>query len=190
MHSPSEDLTSLLSRNVARVTRRQLFGSTAGGLGVAALASLLQRESRASESTQPTRQGSPGLPELPHHPPKARRVVLLWQGGGPSHVDLFDDKPMLREMAGKDIPDTVRGNTRLSTMSSGYGKWPCLPAIKPHRAWGESGLVFSEMLPNLGGIADEICLVRSMHTEAVNHAPGVTLFMTGTQVPGLSLIHI
>jgi hypothetical protein len=126
----------------------------------------------------------PGLPGLPHHAPKARRVVMLWQGGGPSHVDLFDDKPMLRAMAGRDIPNSIRGTTRLSTMSSGYARWPCQPAIKPFRRYGQSGLALSSMLPNIGALADEICIVRSMHTEAVNHAPGVTLFMTGAQTPG------
>ena len=109
---------------------------------------------------------------------------MLWQGGGPSHVDLFDDKPMLREMQGKDIPDSVRGKTRLSTMSSGYAKWPCQQAIKPHKTYGRAGITMSEMLPNVGKISDEICLVRSLYTEAVNHAPGVTFFQTGSQIPG------
>ncbi len=99
-------------------------------------------------------------------------------------MDLFDPKPLMRKMAGKDIPDTVRGTTRLSTMSSGYGKWPVVPAIKPFKKYGQSGIEMSEMLPNVGAMADEICLVRSMNTEAVNHAPGVTFFMTGAQVPG------
>jgi hypothetical protein len=166
--------------NIARVTRRQLFGSAAGGVGLAALASLLGRSTSAAEKPR----GEAGLPELPHHPPKAKRVVILWQGGGPSHVDLFDPKPAMAEMAGKDIPDSVRGTTRLSTMSSGYGKWPTLPAIKPFKKYGQCSLELSEMLPNVGALADDICLVRSMHTEAVNHAPGVTLFMTGAQVPG------
>jgi hypothetical protein len=174
--------TDLHRENIARVTRRQFFGSAAGGVGVAALASLLQQECGAAESGGSARRG--GLRGLPHHAPKAKRVVVLWQGGGPSHVDLFDDKPLMREMAGKDIPDSIRGMTRLSTMSSGYGKWPCVPAIKPHKAYGECGMMLSEMLPNVGALADDICLVRSMHTEAVNHAPGVTLFMTGAQVPG------
>ncbi|MFM8325740.1 MAG: DUF1501 domain-containing protein, partial [Pirellulaceae bacterium] len=126
----------------------------------------------------------PAIAGLPHHTPKAKRVVMLWQGGGPSHVDLFDDKPTLRERQGQDIPDSVRGTTRLSTMSSGYAKWPCIPAIKPHRANGKCGMMLSEMLPKLGSLADELCLIRSMHTEAVNHAPGVTFFLTGAQVPG------
>jgi hypothetical protein len=173
-------MLDLHQQNIAGVTRRQLFGSAAGGVGVAALASLLSRGSMAAERPR----GHAAVPGLPHHPPKAKRVVILWQGGGPSHVDLFDPKPTMVEMAGKDIPDSVRGTTRLSTMSSGYGKWPTLPAIKPFKKYGQCDLEMSEMLPNVGALADDICLVRSMHTEAVNHAPGVTLFMTGSQIPG------
>lgn len=88
------------------------------------------------------------------------------------------------DFAGKDIPESVRGTTRLSTMSSGYAKWPCLPAIKPFETYGKCGMRLSSMLPKIGGIADDITLIRSMYTEAVNHAPGVTYFMTGAQVPG------
>ena len=163
-------------QNMARVTRRQFFGSAASGVGLAALASLGGGSSAQAAET--------GLAGLPHFPAKAKRVVMLWQGGGPSHVDLFDEKPLLRKMKGQNIPDSVRGTTRLSTMSNGYSKWPCQPAIKSFRQYGQSGIALSEMLPNVGSIADEICLVRSMHTEAVNHAPGVTFFMTGSQVPG------
>lgn len=172
--------SSVASENAVRVTRRQLFGRAASGVGVAALASLLQAD--GASAAQPT--GAAGLPGLPHFAPKAKRVVMLWQGGGPSHVDLFDPKPVMREMAGKDIPDSVRGMTRLSTMSSGYGKWPCVPAIKPFKRYGQAGIELSTMLPKVGSIADDICVVRSMHTEAVNHAPGVTFFLTGAQVPG------
>ncbi len=173
-------MTNPIQENIARVTRRQFFGGAASGLGVAALSSLLGADAaRGAEDA-----GALALPGLPHFAPKAKRVVVLWQGGGCSHLDLFDDKPMMRDMKGQDIPDSVRGTTRLSTMSSGYGKWPIQPAIKPHKAYGKSGMVLSEMLPNIGSIADDITLVRSMHTEAVNHAPGVTLFMTGAQVPG------
>ncbi|MFY8200480.1 MAG: DUF1501 domain-containing protein, partial [Pirellula staleyi] len=176
-------MTNEFQENHARVNRRQLFGSAASGVGVAALASLLgSGQSQADDASTP-RLGN-GLPGLPHHMAKAKRVVVLWQGGGPSHIDLFDDKPVMREMSGKDIPESIRGSTRLSTMSSGYGKWPCVPAIKPFQAYGNSGIPLSTMLPKLGGIADELTVVRSMHTEAVNHAPGVTLFMTGSQVPG------
>ena len=169
-------MNDLQFQNIARVTRRQMFGSTASGVGLAALASLMGQPS--------ARAGEKGLADLPHHLPKAKRVVVLWQGGGPSHVDLFDEKPVMQEMKGKDIPDSIRGSTRLSTMSSGYGKWPCQPAIKPFKKYGQAGISMSEMLPNVGAMADDLCLVRSMHTEAVNHAPGVTFFQTGSQVPG------
>jgi hypothetical protein len=174
-----------LLRNQQRVTRRQLFGTTAQGIGALALASLLgNRNSRAQAAPAATGGATRGLPNLPHFAPKAKRVVCLWQGGGPSHVDLFDPKPALQEMAGKDIPDSVRGSTRLSTMSAGYQRWPITPAIKPYKRYGQCGTEFSEMLPNIGALGDDICLVRSMHTEAVNHAPGVTFFMTGAQIPG------
>jgi len=176
-------MNELHRENIARVTRRQLFGRAASGVGVAALAALLQND---HASAAPTSGSSPesGVPGLPHFAPKAKRVVVLWQGGAPSHVDLFDPKPVMKATAGKDIPASVRGMTRLSTMSSGYGKWPTLPAIKPFQKYGQAGIEMSAMLPNIGALADEICLVRSLYTEAVNHAPGVTLFMTGSQVPG------
>ncbi len=176
-------MNALQRENMARVTRRQLFGSAASGVGMAALASLMGAGSARGAGTDGP-IGQRGLPGLPHFAPRAKRVVVLWQGGGPSHVDLFDPKPVMNAMAGKNIPDSVRGMTRLSTMSSGYGKWPTLPAIKPFKKYGQSGIEMSAMLPSVGGLADEICLVRSMYTEAVNHAPGVTFFMTGSQVPG------
>jgi hypothetical protein len=179
-------IDEIYRENHLRVTRRQLFGSSAAGIGAAALASLLKTDtaSAADPLSSATASLAGGLTGLPHHPPKAKRVVMLWQGGGPSHVDLFDHKPMLEKLAGKDIPESVRGTTRLSTMSSGYGKYTCLPAIKPFKQYGKCGLPLSEMLPAIGSIADDICVVRSMNTEAVNHAPGVTFFMTGSQVPG------
>lgn len=165
--------------------RREMLNSMGGGLGVVALASMLGAGKAQSADNAPPRGGFvSGLPDLPHHAARAKRVVVLWQGGGPSHVDLFDEKPVMKQMAGKDIPDTIRGTTRLSTMSASYAKWPCVPAIKPFRKYGKSGISLSEMLPNVGSIADDICVVRSMNTEAVNHAPGVTFFMTGAQTPG------
>jgi hypothetical protein len=163
-----------LLTNIERVNRRQFFGRAAQGVGGAALASLLSGGAKAAQT----------LPGLPHLPARAKRVVCLWQGGGCSHVDLFDHKPMLAKMQGQDIPESVRGTTRLSTMTAGFSKWPAVGAIKPFQKYGKCGMELSSMLPNLGMLADDICLVRSMHTEAVNHAPGVTLFMTGSQVPG------
>lgn len=172
----------LETQNVQRVTRRQMFGSAASGIGAVALASLLESDSVASSIPQQEKQN--GLPGLPHFAPKAKRVVVFWQGGGPSHVDLFDEKPMLKKLSGKNVPDSIRGSTRLSTMSSGYQKWPCVPAIKSFKNYGQCGMRLSRMLPHTGSIADELCLIRTMHTEAVNHAPGVTFFMTGSQIPG------
>src|SRR4029079_7400348 len=130
-------MNELHRENMARVTRRQLFGSAASGVGMAALASRLDK-TLARGAERPS--GETGLPGLPHFTPRAKRVVVLWQGGGPSHVDLFDPKPVMQATAGKDIPDSVRGTTRLSTMSSGYGQWPTLPAIKPFKKYGQAGI--------------------------------------------------
>ena len=169
--------------NQQRVTRRRLFGTAGMGIGSVALAALLAKDAPGA-APAPAAKGMPGLPGLPHFMPQAKRVVMLWQGGGPSHVDLFDPKPALATHAGQDIPDSVRGMTRLSTMSSFYAKWPAVPAIKPYQKYGRCGMELSQMVPCIGGLADDLCLVRSMHTEAVNHAPGVTFFLTGSQVPG------
>ncbi len=166
-------------------TRRHFLRTSLHGIGGIALASLVARDAFAGASrfAQPASVMG-GLPELPHFAAKAKRIICLWQGGGPSHIDLFDPKAALAQYAGQDIPASIRGATRLSTMSSGYAKWPALPAIKPFRKCGASGLEISELLPSIGEIADDMCLVRSMHTEAVNHSPGVTFFMTGSQQPG------
>jgi len=162
-----------------RLTRRNFLSAGVQGIGTVALSSLLSRDLFAAK---PDALGA--LPGLPHFAPKAKRVICLWQGGGPSHVDLFDHKPTLAKEAGKDIPASIRGDTRLSSMSSGYAKWPAVPAIKPFARYGQSGRELSTLIPHIGSIADEICVVRSMNTEAVNHAPGVTFFMTGSQIPG------
>ena len=162
------------------LTRRQLFGRMSAGVGLAALASLIG-EDTASAATPAVQRGLAGLP---HFPPRAKRVIYLWQGGGPSHVDLLDPKPQLRNFYLKNLPESVRGGARLSTMTAGYKKFPVLPAIKPFRRYGESGMSLSTLLPHTGAIADDICVVRSMQTEAVNHAPGVTFILTGSQVPG------
>ncbi|MDA1039486.1 MAG: DUF1501 domain-containing protein, partial [Planctomycetota bacterium] len=177
-------MNSLHLENIQRVTRRQIFGSVGMGIGSVALASLTQEHTLAATRSVAAVRGSPALPEVPHVEPKAKRVVMLWQGGGPSHVDLFDPKPDLINRAGEDIPASVRGSTRLSTMSSSYAKWPVVSPIKPFQKYGQCGMEMSSLLPNIGSLADEICLIRSMNTEAVNHAPGVTFFLTGAQVPG------
>lgn len=161
------------------LSRRQLLGKAAQGVGSIALFSLLTQESSAQG-----KRGLQGLAGVPHFKPKAKRVIVLWQGGAPSQVDLFDYKPGLEKHRLEELPESVRKTSRLSTMTSGQGKYPILPAIKPFRQYGDSGMWLSELLPHTGSIADRICLVKSMHTEAVNHAPGVTLFLTGSQIPG------
>ncbi len=161
------------------LSRRQLLGKAAQGVGSIALFSLLTQASAAQG-----KRGLQGLAGVPHFKPKAKRVIVLWQGGAPSQVDLFDYKPGLEKHRLEELPESVRKTSRLSTMTSEQGKFPILPAIKPFRQYGDSGMWLSELLPHTGSIADQICLVKSMHTEAVNHAPGVTLFLTGSQIPG------
>jgi hypothetical protein len=157
-------------------TRRSFLGKGTTGVGLAALAGLLNQDRALGTSI--------GDFTFPNFAPKAKRVVVLWQGGGPSHIDLLDPKPTLTKMAGKDIPNSVRGDTRLSTMSSSYKAWPCVPEIKPYKKYGQCGTEISSMLPNIGSHADDLCIVRSLNTEAVNHAPGVTFMLTGSQIPG------
>jgi hypothetical protein len=169
-----------------KLTRRQLFGKTASGLSMIALGSLLSEDGYGAliQTPKPSHGSLPPLPGLPHFKAKAKRVVVLWQGGAPSQVDLFDYKPNLFAHRLEELPESIRSGTRLTTMTSGQKNFPILPAIKPFKQYGKSGMWLSEMLPFTGSIADEICLVRSMHTDAVNHAPGVTFFLTGSQLPG------
>jgi hypothetical protein len=161
------------------ITRRQFFSKSATGVGTLALSSLLQNDLSAA----PALSMNP-LDGLPHLPAKAKNVILLWQGGGPSQVDLFQHKPGLEKLRLTELPASVRGNTRLSTMTASQSKYPILPALKPFRQYGKSGRWLSELLPHTGSIADDLCFIDSMHTEAVNHAPGVTFFLTGSQIPG------
>src|SRR5436305_1084667 len=147
------------------LSRRQFFGRAATGIGIAALAGLLQDEGLAAAQRSAARD-MPPLPGLPHFEPKAKRVVVLWQGGAPSHVDLFDHKPGLIEKNGQQVPESVRSKARLSTMTAGQKSYPVLPPIRPFRQYGKSGMWLSELLPHTGSIADEICLINSMHTEA------------------------
>jgi hypothetical protein len=163
------------------LTRRQFFGrSAAGGIGVAALASLLNPAS--VEGAAPARFG--GLPGVPHAAPKAKRVIYLFQNGAPSHVDLFDYKPMLRKMQGVQIPDEVVGGRRFSTMTGGQAARPCLAEITKFKQHGQSGAWVSDFLPQTASIADDLCFVKSLHTEAVNHAPAITFFLTGAEQAG------
>src|SRR6187549_2611213 len=135
-----------------QITRRQFFGRSATGIGVAALAGLMGNNLLGANAM--ARQGLPPLPGLPHFKPKAKRVVVLWQGGAPSQVDLFDPKPNLEKLRLQELPESVRAGSRLSTMTSSQGKYPILPAIKPFRQYGQSGIELSELIPHTGSIAD------------------------------------
>jgi len=170
----------------AMQTRRQFFGRSATGIGTAALASLLSGDaSTASAAGTATRQVTAGgLPGLPHHVAKAKRVIYLFQNGAPSHVDLFDYKPQLRRWHGRQIPPEVQGGKRLSTMTSGQTDKPVLSEITEFQRHGESGATVSSFLPRTAAIADDLCFIKSMHTEQVNHAPAITYFLTGAEQAG------
>jgi hypothetical protein len=171
-----------LIEHQAFLTRRQFFGRSAMGLGTAALATLLNREAFGAAAS--TRNSSPGLPDLPHFAPKAKRVIYLFQNGAPSHVDLFDYKPKLKEWHGQQIPDEVVGGRRFSTMTGNQTARPVISEISNFARHGRSGAWVSDFLPRTAAIADDLCFIKSMHTEAVNHAPGITFFLTGSEMAG------
>ncbi|MEQ8787003.1 MAG: DUF1501 domain-containing protein [Pirellulaceae bacterium] len=162
------------------LTRRQFFGRGALGVGTAALAHLLGGDLGAA----PLEQRIGGLTGVPHFAPKAKRVIYLFQNGAPSHVDLFDYKPKLREWHGKQIPEEIQGGKRLSTMTAGQNDKPVLAEITKFRQHGESGAWVSSFLPKTAEIADDLCFVKSLHTEQVNHAPAITFFLTGAEQAG------
>ncbi len=168
-----------LEQNHQHNTRRQFFGRAATGIGAAALGSLLSGESAFAGP-----EDKPALDAGLHFPAKAKRVIYLMMSGGPSHIDLFDYKPELEKRKGEQLPDSVRQGQRLTTMTSGQKQLPVLPPHKPFKAYGESKMMLSTMLPYTGAIADDICMIKSMNTEAINHAPAATFFLTGSQIPG------
>ncbi len=157
-----------------RDSRRQFIGRSACGIGTAALASLLAAEATASG-------GQPGIPQ---QAPRAKRMIWLTQAGAPSQLELFDHKPVLRDRYDTDLPDSVRRGQRLTGMTSGQARLPVCPSIYRFSPHGESGMWLSEILTHTARIADQICLVRSMHTEAINHDPAMTLLQTGHQISG------
>lgn len=157
------------------ITRRHFFSRSTLGIGTAALASLLGREAQAS---------SGGLPGLPHHAPKAKRVIYLFQHGGPSQLDMFDHKPKLATQRGKDLPSSVRMGQRLTGMTAYQATFPTAPSIFPFSQHGNSGMWLSELIPHTAKMADHLCLMKSLHTEAINHDPAVTFFQSGFQLAG------
>ena len=171
-----------LTDNRRHITRRALFGRTAVGIGSAALASLLGKDLLGA--TPPSGITPLGLPGLPHFAPKAKRVIYLFQNGAPAHVELFDYKPKLKEWHGKEIPPEIIGDKRFSTMTGGQKSKPILSNITDFAQHGKSGAWVSSFLPHTAAIADDLCFVKSMYTGAVNHAPAITFFLTGSEQPG------
>jgi hypothetical protein len=169
-----------------RISRRLFCGQSVSGLGLIALGQLLGQDVIAQEAAAgaavPTGEG--GAAGLPHFPPRAKRVIYLFQSGGPSHLDLFDYKPLLSKVSGTDLPPSIRQGQRLTAMSSGQESFPVVPSTFKFAQHGRSGAWFSELLPHSARVADELCFVKSLHTEQINHDPAVTFIQTGFQLAG------
>lgn len=166
-----------LIENAQHVSRREFFGRSATGLGTAALASMLVKDGHAAGRID-------GLSDLPHFAAKAKRVIYLFQNGGPTHVDLFDYKPKLQEMHGQPVPPEYIGEKRFSTMTGNPSGKLMLAPIEPFRQHGQCGAWVSDFLPHTASIADELCFIHSMHTEQVNHAPAIQFLLSGGELPG------
>jgi hypothetical protein len=181
MH-PLHDLANLY-------TRRRFFArsatSVSGALGAMALWPSLGGAHGGGTPSGGTPSGG-DRPLGPHFAPRARAVISLHMEGGPSHLDLFDHKPDLHKLYDQDLPDSVRGGQRLTGMTSGQKRFPIAPSMFRFRRWdnGGDGVEISELLPHLGSVAHELCVVRSVHTEAINHEPAITFAQTGHQQPG------
>ena len=162
---------------LSAMTRRTFFGRSALGLGTAAISSMLPSNAVAAETMA-------GLPGLPHFAPKAKRAIYLFMNGGPSQIDLFDHKPKLVDQFDKDLPESIRKGQRLTTMTSGQGRFPLTPSKYKFAQHGKSGAWVSELMPWTAKIVDDIAIIKSVHTEAINHDPAVTYICTGNQIPG------
>jgi len=163
------------------MTRRQLFGLTAKGIGIGALASLLAGDGMAATDKP---GGLPGLPGLPHFPPKVKRVIYLHQSGGPSQFETWDYKPALEKLHGIELPDSVRNGQRITGMTSGQSSFPCARSIFKFSQHGQSGTWVSELLPHTAKVVDDLTVIRTVNTDAINHDPAITMIQTGFQQPG------
>ncbi len=163
-----------------RETRRQFLGRAGTGLGLAALGHLLGNGQASAAAAASTASGTP----RPHHRARAKHAIYLFQNGAPTHVDLFDYKPQLLKQHGKPLPDSYSQGKRFSTMTGKADGKLMLAPVEPFRQHGQSGAWVSDFLPHTGRIADELCFVKSLHTDAVNHAPAISLMLSGAQIPG------
>jgi hypothetical protein len=167
---------------VLNETRRQFFARGAKGLGVAALATLLGNE--MSGANTPNFQAVGGQAGLPHFAPKAKRAIYLHMLGAPPQIDLFDYKPGMSAWFDKDLPDSIRKGQRLTTMTSGQTRFPIAPSVFKFQQHGEHGAWVSELLPHTAKMVDDIAILRSLHTEAINHEPAITFLQTGFMIAG------
>jgi hypothetical protein len=180
---------SVVQEWVRAETRRQFFSKGSRAVGLAALASLMGNESARADDKEGWKpaKGSLGagaaLQKL-HFAPKAKNIIYLHMVGGPSQIDLYDYKPKMREYFDKDLPDSIRKGQRLTTMTSGQARFPIAPSKYKFAQHGKSGMWVSELLPYTAKVVDEMCFIRSMHTEAINHEPAITYLQTGNQVTG------
>jgi hypothetical protein len=161
----------------ASLTRRCFLGRSS--LGWAALAALLRNDGHAGAADAPATE-----PGAPHYRARARRVISLFQSGAPSQLDLFDPKPGLKKRFGEELPASIRGTQRLTGMTANQETHPVAPSMFGFRQHGQSGAWFSDLLPHMASVSDELCFIKSMHTDAINHDPAVTFLMTGTQQSG------
>jgi uncharacterized protein (DUF1501 family) len=164
---------------VLQQTRRQFFGHLGVRAGNVALASILGSELMSRGSQVQT-----GLPDLPHHAPKAKRIIYLHMNGGPAQLDMWDYKPNLKGQFDKDLPDTIRNGQRITTMTSGQARLPVAPSMFKFAQHGQCGRWVSELLPHTAKVVDELAVIKSVHTSAINHDPACTFVMTGSEVPG------
>ena len=165
------------------INRRRFLTQSTLGLGGAAIASLLDPFKSLGRSMA---VGDPatGILSSTHFAPKAKRIIYLFQSGGPSQIELFDYKPKLAEMVGQDIPASVVGNQRLSGMVSNQAEFPLVGSIFDFQQYGQSGAWVSELMPHTARVVDDLCIIKSMHTDAINHEPAVIFFQTGSQQSG------
>jgi uncharacterized protein (DUF1501 family) len=158
-------------------TRRAFLGRSTLGLGGIALGSLLNAQAA-------NRNAIAGLADLTHFAPKAKRVIYLFQSGGPSQLDLFDHKPNLAKRFGEEVPESIYPAERKTTMTSGQKSFPCAPSTLKFAQHGQAGTWLSHALPHLAKCIDDVCIIKSMHTEAINHDPAAMMFQTGSVIPG------
>ena len=171
-----------INQHALHQTRRHFFGKTATGIGTAALASLLNPEAFATKPAGSARRD--GVLKKLHFAPKAKRIIYLFMSGAPSQIDLLDYKPQLNKHFNAELPDSIRKGQRLTTMTSGQKRFPVAPSMFKFKQHGKHGAWISELLPHTASIADDIAIIRSVHTEAINHDPAITYIQTGSQVPG------